>query len=510
MDVKIMANFALKNVRYAGEHMVFVDPFKSDTPKGRNVAPLRACLKHLKAGGLLAVFPGNKVSHFQWKRREIADTDWVPHIAAIIRRGGASVVPVFLQARNSTLFNVAGMIHPLIRTALLPREFVRQGRIGKPVQAHIGAAISHSRLKRCASDEEMIRFLRVYTYFLGNRPRNGAPAEAVEFEERAKAAARVAEPLPPETLEADILALPPDACLLRQGDFEVYIGTWNQLPNIRQEIGRGREISFRDAGGGTLAALDLAPQDEYYQHLFLWNKKDRAVAGAYRLGLADEILAKYGPQGLICSGLFHFKPAFVKKLNPGLELGRSYVLPDYQKNYSSLLLLWAGVLAFIARHPKYNIIFGSVGVTQGGSYAPASRTLMVQCLRRLHGDPALSVQLQPDVRFQAVRLNGISPHEISDLVQDVEDVSTLVTGLEKDGRGLPILFKHYVRMNAKLIDFGMWTRHGNAVVGFMIADLTTADSKFLPRYMGAEGYQKFRAHHGLSADQPAGAKIAVA
>lgn len=496
-DVKLMANFLLRKIRFAPDHMIFVDPFAATQPSAQNIAPLRESLKHLKAGGLLGVFPGNKVSHYQWRRGEIADAEWVPHIGGLIRRTGASVVPVFIEGGNSRLFNIAGMIHPLLRTILLPREFLRQGRSGVPLRVHVGTPVPSARLKRFESDDEMIRFLRVTTYFLGNRPRAHAASLSTAGADPGRRAEPIADPVPPELLEADIAALPPEACLLKQGDSEVYMARFQQLPNVIREIGRGREISFRAAGGGTLKALDLAPQDEYYEHLFIWHRKDRAIVGAYRIGRADEIIAKHGPGGLICTGLFQFKPEFVDKLNPGLELGRSYVLPEYQRSYSSLLLLWGGIIGFIAREPKYNIVFGSVGVSQGGEYSAASRTLIIDLLRSRFSDSSLSVQVESHSPFEGVRLNGITPDEIGDLVQDVEDVSTLVTGLEPDGKGVPVLIRHYVRMNAKLLDFGIWKNHSNAVVAFMICDVTTADPKMIRRYMGDEGYARFRAFHGL-------------
>lgn len=500
-DVKLMANFMLKKIRFAEDHMIFVDPFAADKPASHNIAPLRESLKHLKNGGLLAVFPGNKVSHYQWHRGEIADAEWVPHIAAIIRRSGASVLPVFIDGGNSMLFNIAGMIHPLLRTILLPREFLRTGRSGKALPVHVGTSIPAARMKKFETDEDLIRFLRVTTYFLGNRPQASASSFAIAGADKSRVAEPVAEPLPPDLLEQDIRALPESCCLMKQGDSEVYMARYEQLPHVIQEIGRGREISFRAAGGGTLKPLDVAPQDEYYEHLFIWNKKDRAIVGAYRIGRTDEIIAKHGPQGLICAGLFHFKPEFVERLNPGLELGRSYVLPEYQKSYSSLLLLWGGIIAFIAREPRYNMTFGSVGVSQGDEYAPASRTLIIDLLRSQFSDSKLSVQVQSQSPFEGVRLNGITPQEMSDLLQDVEDVSTLVTSLEPDGKGVPILIKHYIRMNAKLLNFGVWKNHSDAVVGFMVADVTTADAKMIRRYMGEEGFARFRAYHGLGSGE---------
>jgi putative hemolysin len=297
------------------------------------------------------------------------------------------------------------------------------------------------------------------------------------------------------------VALPETGKLISQGDFDVLMGTYEQLPHVMQEIGRGREESFRFAGGGTGEALDLAEADKIYHHLFVWSRRDRAVVGAYRLGLADEILERHGPKGLVSSGLFEFKPSFLARLNPGLELGRSYVLPEYQRSYSSLLLLWGGILAFIARNPKYRMIFGSVGVSQGDEYCPASRTLIVDFMRREHGWPEVSVELESRSPFSGVSLEATAREDVSSLVKDVDDVSALVSGLERDGKGVPILIKHYIRMNAKLIDFGVWKDHSNAVVGFLLSDLLTADPKFLRRYMGEEGYLNFRTFHGLKEEE---------
>ncbi len=494
-DTKLMANYLLKNVHHADHHMIFVDPFPNGGTAS-NIAPLRECLKHLKNGGLLAVFPGNRVSHYQKARKEICDPPWVTHIASLIRRSGASAVPLYIDAANSKFFSYVGLIHPLLRTLFLSREFMKRGRSKEPVRVHIGTMIPSSRLKRFESDEDMIRFLRVGTYMLSNRPES-TPPEARKGSMEKPEAQPIAAPLPPEQLEEDIRALPPEAKLIDQGDFEVYMARYHQLPHIMHEIGRGREEAFRSAGGGTLAALDLCPQDEYYHHLFLWSKKDRAIVGAYRIGLADEIIAAHGTQGLISSGLFHFKPEFVAKLNPGLELGRSYIVPKYQRNYSSLLLLWGGIIAFIARNPKYNITFGSVGVSQGDEYSPASRTLIIDYLRNQHSEPSLAVQIESHSPFTGIQFRGISKEEISSNVTSVEDVSALITGLEEDGKGMPILIRHYTRMNGKMLEFGVWKNHSNAVVGFLVTDVTTADPKLIRRYMGDELFAAFRRYHGL-------------
>ncbi|MBL9116111.1 MAG: lysophospholipid acyltransferase family protein [Verrucomicrobiaceae bacterium] len=495
-DSRLMANFLLKRVLYSEHHMFFVDPFpRGEEAKRASLAGMKASLKHLKAGGLLGVFPGNRVSHYQKDLHTVADGPWIESIGALVRHTEATVVPVFIEGGNSTFFNLAGMVHPLLRTILLARELVRRARDPEPVRVHVGTPIPFTRLKRFETDKELVNFLRMATYVMGNRP-DVTPPDAEQTVAPVTEPEPVADKLSPELLQADVDALPPECKLLANGDYEVYIARSSQMPSIMHEIGRGREAAFRYAGGGTLKPLDLAPQDDYYHHLFLWHTKDQAVVGAYRLGLSDEIIAKHGPEGLICSGLFDLKPEFLRQLNPGIELGRSYVLPEYMRNYNSLLLLWAGILQFVVREPKYKMCFGSVGISQGDEYTPASRTLIVDYMKEHLSHPTLSLQVESRSPFYGVKLNGVKPGEANRMLQSVDDVSVLVTGLEPDGKGVPILIKHYARMNAKLLSFGVWTNHSNAVVSFMVADLTTADPKFLKRYMGEEGYKTFMAHHG--------------
>ncbi|MDB6073420.1 MAG: putative hemolysin, partial [Verrucomicrobiaceae bacterium] len=224
-DSRLMANFLLKKVKFSEDHMFFVDPFPREEAIRANLVGLRDSLRHLKRGGLLGVFPANRVSHFQWDRKQICDPDWVPNVASLIRRSEATVVPVFIEGGNSMLFNIAGTIHPLLRTIMLPRELFRKARAPEPVKLHVGTPIPFSRLKRFNQDQEMMSFLRMATYVMGNRP------EEIPVEPRAERAQEpepVAAPLLPEDLEADIAALPASASLLKQGDYEVYMAHYQE------------------------------------------------------------------------------------------------------------------------------------------------------------------------------------------------------------------------------------------------------------------------------------------
>ncbi len=507
-DAKVLSNFLLERVPFVDPHLIKVNPFSRNISQLSNTSGLREALRFLKGGGLLATFPATKVSFFQLSRMRVTDKAWSPHIAALIRRSKATVLPVHFHGRNGFIFNLIGMIHGQLRTLLLPRELKRRCARPQPqVKVTVGRPIPFSRLAEFEDDEKLSRFLRVTTYILENRPPSPdekPPRRAAASPSPSRQEVPVAAPLDPAEVEAEIAGLPEECLLVSKNELAVYLAEYDAIPRVMHEIGRCREISFRAVGGGTHKPLDISDQDSYYHHLFLWDRKTREVAGAYRVGLTDLIVEKYGPGHLITAQLFKFKPEFVEKLACGLELGRSVILPKYQKRATSLSLMWAGVLQFIVRNPKYHVIFGSVGISQGDEYSPASRTLIINFLRDRMSHPSFSFMVEPRSRFRASRVLGIDdPGEVSELVTDVEDVSLLVSSIEADGKELPVLIKQYLRMNAKLISFGVWEEHSNAVVSLMVSDLLEVRNKFLQRYMGTDGYRQFLAYHNLSDSSPA-------
>ena len=173
----------------------------------------------------------------------------------------------------------------------------------------------------------------------------------------------------------------PSERLWRREDFSVLLAKAREIPNVLHEIGRLREVTFRQVGEGTGKPIDLDRFDEHYWHLFVWNRHANEVAGAYRLGPSDEILARFGPKGFYTSQLFQWKRTFLDRISPALELGRSFVRPEYQKTYAPLLLLWKGIGQFLIRNPQYKLLFGPVSISNG--YTAASRQLDGEVLERL-------------------------------------------------------------------------------------------------------------------------------
>ena len=195
-------------------------------------------------------------------------------------------------------------------------------------------------------------------------------------------------------------------------------GGGGAIPNVLREIGRLRELTFRGAGEGTGNPLDLDGFDPHYLHLFLWSKAAREVAGAYRLGPTAEILPRFGVRGLYSSTLFHFS-AELFGAGPAVELGRSFIRPEYQKQYAPLLLLWKGITRYVASHPECAVLFGAVSISN--DYNAASRSLLVSFSKR-GKSPAWRTWSGPAGLIAALTMQCGTPWR-PQRVRDVEELS---------------------------------------------------------------------------------------
>ncbi|MEM9079174.1 MAG: GNAT family N-acyltransferase [Verrucomicrobiota bacterium] len=302
----------------------------------------------------------------------------------------------------------------------------------------------------------------------------------------------------PSNLAREISGLSPDTLLATQGDLHVYLAPAASIPLALNEIGRLREISFQAVGEGTGNEIDLDHFDQHYLHLFLWDKRNAEhqlrndidnnhnpspIAGAYRLAPTDRILAEFGPSGLYCSTLFDFQSAFLEHLTPALELGRSFVTPAYQKSLHPLLALWKGIASYVSRPPQYHRLFGPVSISQ--DYTPISQDLIVRFLR----DNKWNRQLGPLV----TPLNPFEGNpDISPRLESIDQVSARIAESESDGKGIPILLKQYLKLNATLLEFNRDPAFNNCLDALILVDLHDAPDAILSRYMGKSAFKTFR------------------
>jgi len=302
----------------------------------------------------------------------IADPIWHKTVGGLVRRTRATVLTMFFDGHNSLAFQLSGLIHPKLRTALLPSELLK--RCGSRVVVRIGRSIEPHKVSRYPDDRTLTSYLRFKTYMLKWRESPIRP----RFSPRTPEAAMqpVASAQPSHTLAAEVSRLPISALLAEQGKYQVFLADAAFIPSLLAEIGQLRERTFRAVGEGTGLACDLDRFDNHYQHLFLWNSVRQEVVGSYRLGKVDEILKKQGADGLYTNTLFKLKPGLLHRLGPALEMGRSFVRLEYQGQAIPLALIWRGIGEYLVRNPTYKVLFGPVSISK--EYEGFSRRLMVE------------------------------------------------------------------------------------------------------------------------------------
>ena len=297
----------------------------------------------------------------------------------------------------------------------------------------------------------------------------------------------IAEPADSKQVRAEVedLASSKGGPLASQGGLEVYLAGPESIPAVMHEIGRLRETCFRDVGEGTGKPLDLDNFDHHYLHLFLWDPKAGKIAGGYRMGRTDTIMAEFGSKGLVTASYFDFEEPFLDFLNPGLELGRAFVASDYQKSIYPLALLWRGVGAFLVRYPRYHKLFGCVSISD--DYTRISQDLIVKYMRGSHRNEQLARWVHPQNAYP-----DLSEKEISHRLENIEQVSAAIADMEPDGKGVPVLLRQYLKLNATLLEFNVDPDFNNSLDALVLVDMHKAPLKMLQRYLGTAGCEAMR------------------
>jgi putative hemolysin len=494
-DVKFMANHLLGIIPEMRDLIISVDVFSVEGSVARNIRPLRECIDHVRNGGMLVVFPAGTVSHLDLQNGAVTDPAWSTMVARLVRKTGATVVPLFFHGMNSAWFQLAGLVHPLLRTALLPNELLNKRR--QVIQMRIGSPIPFERLETFRCDAQMTDYLRFRTYIMEHmtpaEPRRNMPSllprNAVVAPER------IAAPQNPLMMAEEIATLPADQVLVENGDQIVIQAKAGQIPYLLFEIGRLREITFRAVGEGTGRTVDLDRFDDHYLHLVIWNKKNQEVVGAYRMGKTDEIMGTRGARGLYTSTLFRYRPELIERIGPALELGRSFIRAEYQRSYAPLLLLWKGIGRYIVRNPRYRTLFGPVSISK--DYRDLSRRLMVSYLKAhcLRSDLAGSVR--PRTTHRERLLKGLDTDAAMTVMgQDIDELSSLIAEIEPDGKGVPVLLRQYLKLGGGIAGFNVDKQFNNVLDALIMVDLARTDPKVLQRYLGKDGVEAFLSYHG--------------
>lgn len=499
-DVRFVANFLLNRIPELRELIFGVDPFGQDDAPQRNVSGLRQAHNWLEREGCLVIFPAGEVSHVQLAAGAITDPPWGHTAARLAARASAPVLPFYFHGGNSALFHLAGLIQPRLRTAMLPRELITKRK--GPIALAVGQPIDAVKLTSAGNPRDATDYLRFRTYMLSAAFPAPAPLlSRVGRQESTRIATPVAAAANSNDVASEIDAIQrgdPSRCLVRDGELSVVLVDSPHAPNVLQEIGRLRELTFRGAGEGTGRSRDIDLYDAYYDHLVLWNTATREIAGAYRLARTDVVRRRYGSRGLYTQSLFRYDGAFLDRLGKTVELGRSFIRPEYQRSYAALMMLWKGIGHYLVRYRDYTTLFGPVSVSN--AYHPLSRALMVEFFKTHHAAPELSTLVQARRPYRSLlRFHG-QPHATLPALLDLADVDARIGDLERDGKGIPVLLRHYLKLGGRFAGFHVDTGFGHCVDGLIVVDLRTAPVTTLRRYMGKAAASEFLAAHTIGGE----------
>ncbi len=444
---------------------------------------LRQALRHLAAGGCLACFPAGETSNL--------DLPWNPWVVRLARTANAPVLPVWFAGKgsNAAASQAARLLHPSIRTALVAKKVLK--RQGSTLRVEAGGLIQAKRLASLAP-EQAIALVRSHIALLANRADEpAAKADPAPAQVKGRGQEPLAEPQDPAALAAEIAALPPDQRLATGCGLEAWVARASQIPALLLELGLERERAFRGVCEGAGKSRDLDRFDEWYLHLLLWDPAAHRLAGGYRMGPTDEILAERGKAGLYTQTLFHMSTGLLKQIDPALEMGRSFLRDGYQGTHGPLMLLWKAIGKWLLLHPRYRRLFGAVSISD--AYRPISRALMARwCARHLRLEGANPLRIMPRRPFFA-KLQG-EVRGLPDELEDFEALDEAISLLEGD-KGVPMLFKHYAKLGGKFAGFNVDPGFGDALDGLVVVDLADTDTRLLGMYMGREEARAFQARH---------------
>jgi putative hemolysin len=501
-DFKIIANFLLQRISPIEPFVMPVNPFEDRKDIKSSISGFKRAIHHLRSGAALGVFPAGEVSV---KKEDdlVVDKQWEPSAMKLIQKAEVPILPIYFHAKNSALFYKLSNWSDILRSAKLPSEVLSQKN--RVIKIRIGKPISIKDQKEYIDLNEFTSFIRKKTYMLANPYEK----DSVSLKDAATSTIKkTITPNPPpekiatsvssELIEQEVENLRGYDCrLLESKNFEVFLVSADKIPNILKELGRLREITFRAIGEGTNNAIDLDSCDSYYHHMFLWDNAAKKIAGAYRMGLGAKIFAKYGIDGFYLQDLFRFEPELYGMMSESIEMGRAFIIKEYQQKPMPLFLLWKGIVHTTLRFPKHKYLIGGVSISN--QFSSFSKSLMIEFMKSHYYDPYVAQYIRPKKEFKVKLKDADKDFVFDETKADLNKFDRVIDELEP-GLRIPVLLKKYIKQNAKVIAFNVDPLFNNAVDGLMyikISDLPESTVRPVMEEFQAELERKFTENNSL-------------
>ena len=476
-EFKIIANFLLHRIEPMKPYIMPVNPFETHKDAKSSVLGIKETLRHLSDGKPLGMFPAGEVSTYK-DGVLVVDKPWEIGAIKVIRKAQVPVVPIYFHAKNSRLFYFLSSLNDTFRTAKLPSELLTQKN--RVIKVRIGKPISVAEQNEYDTIESYSEFLRKKTYMLANAFQKDSklvlntPSFKIP-----KSPKEIAKPANHDKILEEMAMLKEgDFRLLQSKNYHVYLVTADIIPNVLHEIGRLREITFRDVGEGTNESLDLDQYDKYYHHMFLWDDESQLIAGAYRMGLGSHIYTKYGIDGFYLHELFRFEPELYDMMHNSIEMGRAFITKEYQQKPMPLFLLWKGVVHTTLRYPEHKYLIGGVSISN--QFSDFSKSLMIEFMKSHYYDPYVAQYIQPKKEYKVKLKDADKDFVFNETEADLNKFDKIIDEVEPGNLRLPVLIKKYIKQNARVVAFNVDPLFNNAVDGLMyirIADLPESTVK---------------------------------
>lgn len=459
-DVKFMANFIMEEIPNIKEFIMPVNPFESNKGWKSSYAGMRASAEILSEGGGLVIFPAGEVST-SYNGGPVRDKKWNTSALKLIKNSKVPVVPVYFHGANSNFFHWIGKIHPLLRTIRLPKEILNKS--GKTMAFRFGKTIMPNESADYKDAVEFGKYLRNRVYALE------ANIEAPSSHQFPTELTRIALPKNSRLMQKEIKSLDPKSYLFTTGNYSCYLTESKDIPFLLHELGRKREEAFRAVGEGTNKSLDTDGFDLYYKHLILWDNHKFKLVGAYRLGIGSEIMSTYGVKGFYTQTLYNYEKGMYDTLSKSIELGRSFVSLEYQKEALPLMLLIKGLLYSVLKFPEIQYLLGPVSISSW--YPKFYRSLMTYYINKKHSDKNYERLIRPNNPFFPDYLKTSVDELMQNKMDSIEKFDRYLLRLSDNQYRMPTLVKKYIKIGAKIITYNVDPDFNYSLDGFVFLDI---------------------------------------
>lgn len=471
-DTKFIANFLLSKIEPISPYLFQVNPFEDRKQAFSSLGGLKEMYKYIQQGNAVCILPAGEVSTKYNGSKIVEDREWQSNIMKFVRSIDAHVVSGYISGENSKLFHLMGRINPVLRTAMLPRELLNKRNLS--IYIRFSGHSANKTIKKLDDNKHLSKIFKAKTYMLKDKCLfvQHKKLDVQNYDE-------IIEQTDVELQVKEISNLKQNNLLFQTDNYLCFFASSNEIPNIFRELSRLRELTFREVGEGTGKSYDSDKYDEYYKHLFLWDETENCLVGAYRIGMGEEILKQNGVEGFYINSLFSLQEKFKPYLQKSLEMGRSFIVPSYQRKALPLFLLWKGIYHVTQKYPHYKYLIGPASISN--LYSDNSKILIIEYLKQKHAWPELNDMVKSKTPFNYY-LNEHHQVLIDAFGEDISSMDKLIKDIDLNHMGVPVLIKKYLSLGGRILDFNVDPDFNYSVDGFVVLDIDVVSEEVIKSY----------------------------